>query len=491
MISHRTGHDLRRLFVIVCLIFAVSPAIRAEETAIVLPNQIHLAADDFEFGMDLRSFSAEGKVRIVRDTDVITADRVTGDLMTGDISATGNVHFISADRTLTGESFIYNYQTRNGVAHSASGTAGPLFFSGSEIKAEDGIYHIAKATFTTCNLAKPHYHLAAKEIIIEPGKQVTAYKVSIYIMGTKIISAPKYKIGLAKGSGSKSLLPSIGYSGRFGYFTSYSFDLDKGPKTDSSLELRLSSKFGVQGGLMYDRINGHPYFARLTYREPAYGGASPDTVISRLPEIGARIYSNPVMRSRSVDRDPLRITQQYLGPDGPIAGARRFTTISEFTAGEYVEKSRERVGAGRVDARILASYDPLTRGSNITFSPAAFLRYSAYSGGNTYGVAAVKLAAGKRLAKSTYASLAYTANATIGRTPFAFDQVEIRDEISGALFLKISDVKVFVGERYDIAKGKIFDTTIVLSKTFHCIESSLTWRGRFRDVSLDVKLAHF
>jgi hypothetical protein len=133
----------------------------------------------------------------------------------------------------------------------------------------------------------------------------------------------------------------------------------------------------------------------------------------------------------------------------------------------------------------------MKRGSKIAISPAVFARYSAYNNHGSYGVGGIKLAAGKRIANKTYLSAAYINYATTGETPFDFDRIEVKEQVVGALHTNISGTKVYLTQTYDMKKNNVFDTTLVITRTFHCMESTLTWRGRFKDVSFDVRLAGF
>jgi lipopolysaccharide assembly outer membrane protein LptD (OstA) len=64
-------------------------------------------------------FYAKGNVIIDRDSVTLQADTVEGDPSTGDVEATGNVTFKDAQRTLTGNTFKYNFKTNTGDATNA------------------------------------------------------------------------------------------------------------------------------------------------------------------------------------------------------------------------------------------------------------------------------------------------------------------------------------------------------------------------------------
>lgn len=510
---------MKKLLFTIYITILISGAVAADENSITLPNEISLKADGYEFNSDMTSMTAEGNVRVTRGNDIITADKVDADLMSGDIAASGNVtvihgsdnmttdkvnanlisgdvaasgnvNFKSADRSLQGQSFTYNYNTENGTASNVSGQAGPFYFKGIEIKTETGLLSMKKSTFTACDRVKPHYRLTADEIILRPGISLVAKNVSIYIKSMKLFTVPRYKKDFLKDRSSLMSLPKVGYDAS-GYSIGYKFDLNQGPQTDSSIEIMLSSKFGIHGGLSYDRINGDPYFARLTVRELVQENAPRNTVVSRLPEVGIRLNSDVELNKKPVSREPLTFGYQLLDPDARLSGRKHLNAVSELSLGRYIEKPDTNIDTLRADARAIISYDPLKRGSQIVFSPALFARYSAYKNHGSYGVGGLKLTAGKRIGSESYLSVAYITYSTTGETPFNFDKILVKEELVGTLHTNISGTKIFLTEIYDVRRNSIFDTILVVSRTFHCIESSVTWQGKYRAISFGVKLSGF
>lgn len=453
--------------------------------------QIHLTADAYEFGMDMRSFSAEGNVKITRGAEILTAESIHGDLATGDIYAKGNVHFQGIDKSVNGDTFEYNFISGNGIADQARVTYGPLIFSGKKLKAESNVYTVENSLFTTCNLKKPHYHLAAKEIIIKPNQELIAYGTSLHFLKSQIISIPKYRMNLSPGGEKTNYLPVAKYSKKHGFLAKYNFELNSNPDNNLALELMYSTKSQLQGGIHLDRWNNQPLFASITHKEPVSGGIDPNAVVSKLPEIGYQYSSDPKERSRPVKRKPLNLNEDLLGPNSYMKPTKKLSYTAQISTGRYMEHSDTKATEERFDLRTMLWYSNASKKGTLDILPAAYIRYSSYGNGDSYKVAGLKLAAGKRLGSSSYVSLGYISNATEGKSPFSFDSVELKKELAGSFHFKVSDVNVHVGERYDLKKGEIFNSTITLTKTFHCIESSITWRNRFKDLSLELKLAGF
>ncbi|MHB1000389.1 MAG: hypothetical protein ACYC27_14205 [Armatimonadota bacterium] len=482
---------MKLVLIFICTIIASFSIVYSQtEDTPVSPEQIRVTADVQEYYYDAQRFIAEGGARVTRGNEILSADRISGDVMTGDLQASGNVRYESPERTITGNSFVYNYQTKQGLVQEAAANQDNLFFKGQEIKAEPGRYTLIGSTFTTCGFEKPHYYLSAKELIIEPGKQLIARGVSIYLLNNKLLTIPKYRVDLTEGVQSKGKLPKIGYSEQYGFHTAYDFDLIHDEENDGSLDMRLSSRQTFQGGIKFDRIADKPIFARLTYREPAYGGAERDTVLSRLPEIGMRFYSDPALQIRRVDREPLYLSRQLIDPLSPVSKPGKVHIISEVSLGRFVEKPNG-TGTERAEARTVAVMEPIPIGANTSISPGAALRLSAYGNGDIYGLLGARLAVGRRISPTSSASLTYITHAVSGDTPFSFDRLEIRNELAGSINFMISDIKVGIRQRYDLHRSDIFDTEITLAKTFHCLEPSITWRDRFDEISFNIGITGF
>ncbi len=128
-----------------------------------------------------------------------------------------------------------------------------------------------------------------------------------------------------------------------------------------------------------------------------------------------------------------------------------------------------KTGDERIDARILAWYDPSKQKSGIELSPAIYARHSIYDNGDDYSVLGLKLAIGKKFGNDTYASLGYITNAVSGKSQFQFDNVELRNEIAGAVYFRVSDFNIHVGHRYDASKNETFNTT------YRCQKNSTAW----------------
>jgi len=489
---------LHRLIVTLCtLILLAAGEATAAEFAIAdsaadaspLPS-IKILADSEEYDWATERFSAQGNVRVTYGETLLTADSVLGNPFTGEVQAAGNVTFENGTRTLTGESFTYNYKTNEGIAGNASAVVDNVYFRGKELKSAPDKYTLTGSRFTTCDEEHPHYYLSARELEIIPEKKLIARGVSIYLYGTRLISVPKYSVGLDKEHKTPGFkLPVVGVSGRYGVFAGYSFDMSSGASTVGRLNARMSTREVFQGGLEYDRIAGQPVFFRASYRERYYGGTNPYTLLTRMPEVGVRYGTKNAFEAYSSVREPLNLSRSLLDPRQPIS-RHGMNLIGEVSAGRFTENP-DNVTSNRLDTRLVAWMDPVPLHSNTFFSPGISARFSHYDTGDDYSSVGFSLGVGRRFGQQSYGSLTYTANSIQGTTPFGFDVVEIPHELAGRVGFPVGSLFLEVGGRYDLTKGLMYDSEVSIAKRLHCLEPKLTWRNRFRQFSIDVGVVGF
>lgn len=452
---------------------------------------VRVAADNIEFTRESTDFQAEGNARVYYGDILLTADQVVGNALIGDVQALGNVQFQNGDRKLTGKSFRYNFKTDKGLAMDASAEVDRLFFHGAEMRAEPGKYTLTGSRFTTCDREPPHYYLSARELLIEPDTKLVAKDVKIVLYGRTIFRMPRYSVpmGSAKGkSGAK--LPTLGVGEHSGVFAGYQFNLGDQVDSGGTLDLRLSTKWLVQGGVKYERISGGPFFGRVTYREPFNGGTKSYVMVSRLPEIGIRFGPKDALGQFSSSRESLSLTRGLIMPLDTEPSTSSVNFIGEIGTGKFSEDP-DYVTDWRYDARALSWLKPIELGKETLFSPGVFARVSHYGNGDTYSDLGLRLAAARRMGSKSFVSLAYIAHSVHGQSPFTFDQVDLRDEVTARVGFPVGTYKLEVGGRYNLGNHDFFDTEVSIAKVFHCLEPSITWRKRSNSLSFNVGIVGF
>jgi hypothetical protein len=401
------------------------------------------------------------------------------------------VEFQNGARNLRGQSFSYNFKTDVGLATDAVATADGVFFRGAELKSEPQKYTLTGSRFTTCNLERPHYYLSARELLIEPGKQLVAKDVSVVFYGRRLFNVPRYRIDLTRGKAKTLLyLPSVGISRRSGLFAGYQFDLGHGTVTRGTFDFRLSTKQVFQGGINYDRLGGRSIVLRADYREPWYGGNVANLMVSRLPEVAIRFGPQGEFDQFSSPREPLSLSRQLIDPLAEDTRPGRVVFLGEVGAGRFTEEP-DFIRATRYDARAMAWLSPLEMGRNNFVSPGIYGRVSSYGNGDEYTDLAFRLAVGRKLSETASVSATYIMHSTQGSTPFNFDHIEMTDELDLGAGFPIGAFRMEIGVRYNLQQQTVFDTDLSLSRVFHCMEPSITWKKRFREFAIGVGLVRF
>lgn len=494
-ISNQVFHKRRtplniKFTALTALILLFSGCAIADTNSQEEPPQVVVRADNEEYNLENQQFIAEGNAVVTYKDVTLKADTITGNSWTGDIEAHGNVSFLRKESTLTGESFTYNFKTEKGLANDASATLNNIQYRGKEFKSELNRYTVTGSRFTTCDREKPHYYMSARELIIEPDKKLTARDVSIVFFGKRILNVPKYTINLDKKNPSETKLPPIGISGHYGIFTSYEFDISHEPRTVGALELRLSTEYTFQGGLMYDRIAGRPIFLRATSYQPFYGGTRSGLTISKLPEVGARFHSGEAAESFENPRNSINLSAGTINPLRFKRDNRKMNYVSEVGFGKFTQYPDDKTSE-RMDARAIAWLDPVAIDSKTVISPGIGIRLSHYSTGDDYTDLGLSLALARRLGSDSYASITYATHSVSGSTPFEFDAVELTDELHGLLRLHAGDYAIELGGRYDLNNKEFFDKEISIARRFHCIEPKITFKNRFKEFSIGIGLVGF
>ena len=451
------------------------------------PLKIQVFADSQDMTLDSQEFTAEGNAKILYGDVVLTADRVQGSAKTGNVQAVGCVSFRNATRWLMGDTFTYNFRSGSGVALNARAESDGMFFHGAEMVADPARYELRESRFTTCNLENPHYYLRARELILEPEKRLMAKGVKFVVLGKTIFTLPRYTANLTPKEKRRGFrLPSLGISERSGPYAGYQFSLQHGANTTGLLDVRLSTKLIFQGGLTYDEIAGQPVFLRAVYREPAFSGTKGNLIVSRLPEVGLRIGPRDA-EGYSTSREPLSLSRDLLNPLEAEASADRRKLLSEIGWGHF-DQDPGGASTTRLDARLLGLFNAYHITDRTLVSPGVFGRVSTYGTGDTYTDLAFRIGLAQKLSDDSYVSCSYVKHTTQGETPFDFDAVDPHEELAAEVGFPSGKYGVVLKARYNLARSEMYNVTLSVSRVLHCIQPSITWRNRFRELTFDLEL---
>jgi lipopolysaccharide assembly outer membrane protein LptD (OstA) len=270
-----------------------------------------------------------GDVEVERDNLKISADQMEiftdKDLLT----ATGNVTLTTLTERISAESVEFNYKTRLGVFHQASGSSkieddpkkarnqfgaqetDVLFYGETIEKIGYRKYRVTKGGFTTCVQANPRWMLTAGSVVINVNHYAMLRNAVVKVKGVPLLYLPVIYYPINKEDrASGFLLPVYGASSLRGRTLSNAFFLTLGRSQDATFLLDWFSKTGYGFGSEYRRVasggsNSYVRFYRLnekptTYTDPVTG--SPVSAVGRksFQVQGSAIQSLPLgLRARA------------------------------------------------------------------------------------------------------------------------------------------------------------------------------------------------
>jgi len=148
-------------------------------------------ADRLEYLERERKVHLTGNVRLVFDANTILADDILIDLDKNLITAEGHLVWEGEEHRATGSRMTYNTKTQEGWVEDVTLTTGSWVCRGKRVdQAKQESVEVAPGVITTCNLAKPHWHIWSKKIRIRLKKDLQARDVTLYAGTTPILWLP-------------------------------------------------------------------------------------------------------------------------------------------------------------------------------------------------------------------------------------------------------------------------------------------------------------
>jgi lipopolysaccharide assembly outer membrane protein LptD (OstA) len=226
-----------------------------------------LAAESPE--LQIRALSPQGSVEYDESTGIIadpagvavsygdttlTARRITLDRNSTAIEAEGNVR-LQRDREIwTGERLRYNFVTREIDAANFRTGMIPFFATGQGVHADLGksSHSATGGMLTTDDVAEPGYRVKAARLAFLPGKYVEAEKAVLYVGRVPVMYLPKYRRHFDRHPNNFVFVP--GYRSLYGPYLLSTYNWSIATNATAAIHLDYRVKRGVGGGpdLHYD-----------------------------------------------------------------------------------------------------------------------------------------------------------------------------------------------------------------------------------------------
>jgi lipopolysaccharide assembly outer membrane protein LptD (OstA) len=256
---------------------ADSLAAAAESLAAVIPDSSAALPDslagppliDFEAGAEKviytgattrfdiprRRIDIKGNSEVQHGTLRLLADDIQFDTEERELIAEDDesVRLIDTDTELLGAKMGYLFDPQTGAVNDGATRFADGYYEGENIRRVDKTTMlIERGTYTSCDLADPHYHFKARKMKLKVGEDVVARQVSLHISDIPVFALPFYYKDLKRGRRSGILFPNvnIGVSSRdgryirdLGYYwatndyTDFQFEMDYNERREATFKV--------------------------------------------------------------------------------------------------------------------------------------------------------------------------------------------------------------------------------------------------------------
>ncbi|MBE3574408.1 MAG: LPS-assembly protein LptD, partial [Firmicutes bacterium] len=204
---------------------------------------------------------ARGDVVITYRDYTLKAQEMRYDLRTHRMDLSGGAWLQQGDRRIQAESLTFQLDDESGRFFNfagqvaAKGVKGPVYIRGRQLQILPKAETLQDASFTTCDLEHPHYHVQARKVIIYPDDRLEAWSVVYYQGKIPLLYWPYLVIPLRRDN--RLGLPQVGYSERDGWYIRNTYNYYTHSGASGSLVLDYFQKAGWGGGARHNfRLGG-------------------------------------------------------------------------------------------------------------------------------------------------------------------------------------------------------------------------------------------
>ncbi len=242
-----------RLFLMFLILISLPKVSYADEV------KIQLFADQIMADHENNYIYASGNVYVTMDDYSLWTDSLLYDRAKDTVYAYNKVVFYG-NFLLSGDYLKYSLKTREGylsrgeISFLSDDVTKRRFLWGSDviIKNKDTFY-IAKGGMSSCDGTKKAWHIEAEDINIELGEYLTSKDTALYASGIPIFYTPYFLAPVKKERESGFLMPSLGFSGKHGFFMDipYYTVIDDSKDITNTLILKTRTSAGLGNQFRY------------------------------------------------------------------------------------------------------------------------------------------------------------------------------------------------------------------------------------------------
>ena len=486
----------------------------------------------FPHGVRLRYMDAQSKT-----TTTLNAESAEYDAKTGLLTAHNGARLDRSEGSFIAQEITFNVLTNAGFVTNAIAETDYFRMRGDRIEANaDGTYTVENGTFTTCIRGRPDYQIHAKRLTVHPNRYVSATGVTIYAGPTKLITLPSLKRNLNSKSDLLAATPgynkseglfarihetpileprrSLEFDGHINVkrlptgFAAYEFDLKApAPKSPPPRSLRQSLSDPLHGYLEQLTPPTYREYAEDRYEDEftprttvgailqndqyVYNRRRTDLRVSRFPEANLRLVNvlghardeQPDLTGpRNADGTPVAPGGATFNPLLQRTSSAPFLLDFNLTAGGITEYPT-RVTSGKLGLATTAATQPLLLGRRISLRFGVTDWLNAYSKGSIYNLFSPEAELDYLPTSTTRLGIAYRFTDDLGRTPFAFDHLDIRHELR--LIAQTGGPYAFGFEtKFDLERSRAYDSQFAVLRNFDCMQAGFAYSLRTQQFSV-------
>lgn len=476
----------------------------------------------------------------------VRADTLRGNLLTQEYLASGNVSAHEADTTLTAKSLQFDGVHNLGVAHEAVLAQPTLTIRARQIDITGAALHVQDARVANSPPdVSPYFEVRAGTLDFYPQeKRGVLRQASLYVFHTRLFTLKHvpFRYGQGPGASHHGVLPSVGFSSRYGTYLTFGGTLSQPAPihyrlllpTRQAPQIRLTAQqtllsrpnptapiaaTGVPGRRDYlgalrrlatasrpplpfgDPLLFHSFLPEAMAIRPLDGppaarvivqeevsshyeaqGRRRDTVyVSRLPEVSV------------LGHLPLNAVPVPPPPGDPIAlrrTLRRLVLLANADAGVgYFEEQPLNHRAARQHVSVGLTTRPLLIAPNTLFLPRVQLTMNYYSGQkNTYRYAQAGAEIAHYFSPFSAVGAGVLVATTHGDSPFGFDVLDTTREFDTRV--QVGNRRLAVGAmfRYDLQRSQIIDYRLAVAPGLRGITPVISYNFRSRSVGFGVDI---
>ena len=494
---------------------------------------------------DTNVFHFEGTVRI-RYTDpqtstptTLEAETIDYNIVTGELTAKGDLsdpsnplpfRLTREDAGFTGRELTVNLKDGNGVLTNADLQTDFYHLTGERIEIRNGVYLVTHGSFTTCVHRRPDYHLTARDIRLEPGKELKAHGITFFAGPTRLLTLPYYKRSLGTKTGQGlPITPSFNKRDGFGFhyqdsplshhnellhldilanlkraptgYAAYQKDLQATADPTPPVSVITTLAYPLRGILEETNPPTFREYTENTYPEPGarrmtfyavlqnqqflYSRKYTDLSVSRFPEVGVRLLnqlgsSHPggIGAGAENGKGP-----SLTAPHG-FGFAQNVRPLLDLTASlGGVEEFPAKTVAGRAAARISLASTPYLLGSRLSARAGLTDWVSFYSNGDAYTLFSPEVEFNYAMTRTSTLNAGYSFFTDVGETPFLFDRRDVRQELRLSYHVS-GPIGFGYITKLDIGRSRFYDSEVALTRNFDCMQVGISYRLRSQSIGI-------